>query len=234
MKRSISGILIFLSGIAIGVATYYLIDIGQNPEIVTDHSAKVTVPSDSSKSLLTESRPPLHKKNNHTVTNIDSILAEIDKNDTASTLREADTSEIEHDTSGLSAKSLGANNELITVRKDELIYRLNLPIHSSEVPAEIDPLDSLLIEDRYSKPDDQITTELWVSPLNYRGYKMSKKKLILFGIDAGKKLSLFYLKKNYYLKYGEIYYSLRYQEEFTPYTLLSDPETLQLLNEIND
>jgi hypothetical protein len=80
-------------------------------------------------------------------------------------------------------------------------------------------LDSLLTDDKMTPKQDQhkILVELWRSPVNYRGYKFSGRKLILFGVSSFDKLSLEYINRRLYLRQGNIIYGIDHSDDFRPF-----------------
>lgn len=77
-------------------------------------------------------------------------------------------------------------------------------------------LDSLLTDDRNVKHtiSNQIRVEFWKSPINYKGYKLSKEKLVLFGIFDFADVMLEIHQQNLYLKDKNIYYLLKSSDDF--------------------
>lgn len=80
-------------------------------------------------------------------------------------------------------------------------------------------LDSLLTDDKMTVRLDKhkVLVELWKSPVNYKGYKYTGKKLILFGFDSFDRLSLEYLNRRLLLRNGNNYFSIERTEDFKPY-----------------
>ena len=56
--------------------------------------------------------------------------------------------------------------------------------------------------------------EFWVSPVNYIGYKLSKDKLILFGIEEPDAVQLYTKEDKLWMKYGKEYYTLVESDDF--------------------
>jgi hypothetical protein len=67
-------------------------------------------------------------------------------------------------------------------------------------------------------------TEFWVSPINYRGYKMSKNKLVLFGIDEPDAVKLYRVNDGIYMSYLKEYYRLNDTFDFMSYQKLKEAE----------
>jgi len=86
-------------------------------------------------------------------------------------------------------------------------------------------IDSLLTDDKMTPRQDQnkVLVELWKSPVNYRGYKYSGRKLVLFGIDSFDKLSLEYLNRRLHLRQGNMLIPIDRTEDFKPYVPVRKP-----------
>ena len=82
-----------------------------------------------------------------------------------------------------------SNNNDVVVRKDELLSTKTLEVLNLDPVAKMNGKDSLLqkvsgIKDDRSTSKQYLNIEFWSSPLNYKGYKMSKYKLILYGVSS--------------------------------------------------
>ena len=77
-------------------------------------------------------------------------------------------------------------------------------------------LDSLLVDNYVpDKKDDKIRVEIWASPINTIGYRLSKEKLVLFGFYDFKNLNLYYLDEGgLQMKYLNNTYLLECGDEF--------------------
>ncbi|MEI7596201.1 MAG: hypothetical protein WCK02_10675 [Bacteroidota bacterium] len=129
------------------------------------------------------------------------------------------------DTLAIDSSSLNSvDNQEIIVKKDVLLKALKLYIYnalSADKRKKDNYLDSLLIDDHYSnKSQDIMVVEFWQSPVNYKGYKMSRTKLVLFGLEPLDNMMLKYIDGTMYLKYGIKYFKLSYSDEFQPYQLI--------------
>ncbi|HNP98101.1 MAG TPA: hypothetical protein PKK99_03555 [Bacteroidia bacterium] len=78
----------------------------------------------------------------------------------------------------------------------------------------LNPAAGLVEKDQ---PSSNYDVEFWVSPINYRGYKLIKNKLILFGIEEPDAVKLFLMDGNLFMKYGNEYYRLWSGAEFMAY-----------------
>jgi len=86
----------------------------------------------------------------------------------------------------------------IIVKKDELVGQRTLAVTDLDAA----PKDTAL-EKLSGIREPQLKTmqvEFWRSPLNYRGYKMSRNKLVLFGTEPADEVSLYKSGDEMYLR----------------------------------
>lgn len=91
-------------------------------------------------------------------------------------------------------------------------------------------LDSLLTDDKMTSRTglNKLRVELWKSPVNYKGYKFSGNKLILFGIENFDKLTIEYINKKLYFRNINTYYLIEHTDDFRPFIPVKKPE--QVIN----
>lgn len=122
-------------------------------------------------------------------------------------------------------------DENIIVRTDRMLTTKNLAIEGfdSKTQKQNEKLDSLLVEDN-TKHNATMRVEYWESPVNYKGYKLSQNKLVLFGIVPLEPLSLKVVGRAIYLKYQSNYYALEVSDEFRPFRMVVNDQIIKLLN----
>lgn len=82
------------------------------------------------------------------------------------------------------------------------------------IPEARDQRDSTLavIEERMSLspegPSKNIVVEKWYSPVNYRGYKFNRKKLLLYGVDKAAPVDVYFYLGEYYFAFDLRVYNL--------------------------
>lgn len=126
------------------------------------------------------------------------------------------------------------NTDDVLVRKDELLSTKTLEVLNLDPVAKMNGKDSLLqkvsgIKDDRSTAKQYLNIEFWSSPLNYKGYKMSKYKLILYGVSSPEGLKIFKLDEVTYLKSASFVYRLDATGEFKPYERITDESILNRL-----
>jgi len=123
------------------------------------------------------------------------------------------------------------------VKVEKLIRAFQLKVTMLNLPKGDHPIGKLLrktLDIRTQKEVDSYYVEIWHSPLNYRGYKRGKNKLILYGLSEDDELTLFGYKKNLYLQKENIVYKLRYTEKHKAYTEEIDTAILNKIFNRND
>jgi hypothetical protein len=78
------------------------------------------------------------------------------------------------------------------------------------------PLDDIL--------QNEYIVEFWLSPVNYEGYKMSKNKIILFGIELPDAVKLYRVNDVLYMNHLKSYYRLEITSEFKPYVRVKETD----------
>lgn len=120
----------------------------------------------------------------------------------------------------------------IVVRKDELLNVRTVELLNLSPPVVKTHRDSLLekvseIRDNRSIPGKQsMQIEFWKSPLNYKGYKLSKYNVILYGLKDTQNLKLFTLDDIFYMKHASVIYKLDYNADFKPFERVVDETIL--------
>ena len=69
---------------------------------------------------------------------------------------------------------------------------------------------------------DVYKVEFWISPVNYRGYKLINDKLVLFGVEEPDAVRLFVVNKNLIMKYGKEFYKLHPTHDFVSFTITKE------------
>jgi hypothetical protein len=127
----------------------------------------------------------------------------------------------------------GGFNENISVVKEEMIYSKSLAIINLDKKKEaVSKADTIFIEENFgNKPEAAIfNVEIWKSPINFKGYKTGKNKIVLFGVYDFKKLSLKKINEVIYLQCDNSYYVIESTDDFRPLALLSNKKLINQLS----
>lgn len=91
---------------------------------------------------------------------------------------------------------------------------LHTEIVNVRIPEARNRRDSTLavIEERMSlNPEEllqKVVVEKWYSPVNYRGYKFNRKKLMLYGVDKAEPVDVYFYLGEYYFAFNMRLYNL--------------------------
>lgn len=116
----------------------------------------------------------------------------------------------------------------IVVKKDQLLISIKLLAEDlSEGKTEAEKNESSIAKSTVEKLNPsgglpeieerstiEYMVEFWVSPVNYKGYKLIGNRLILFGIEEPDAVHLFSKNEKLWMKYGQDFYSLIPTENF--------------------
>ena len=141
------------------------------------------------------------------------------------------------DSSSVSKDSLileNPNSENLIVRKDELLSTKTVDVINLNPVTKLTAKDSLLQKVSGIKEDKSyykqfLNIEFWSSPLNYKGYNMSKYKLVVYGIASAEGIKLYNLDEVIYLKSASFVYRLDSSGDFKPYERITDEAVINKL-----
>ena len=114
-------------------------------------------------------------------------------------------------------------DENLNILSDVRLKLIKLPLkHLTEKIIDSDSLlkSAIDINDIDNK---YINVEFWESPVNFSGYKLSKSKLIIYGLSPQLEYQLFKKGKSYYLMVHSITYELFETAYFKQFTQISNP-----------
>lgn len=128
-----------------------------------------------------------------------------------------------------SVLSFSQNNpDDIVVKKDELLSVKNIDVVNYSIENK-NPKDSVLEKESGIKTDNLLSAfkvEFWQSPINYKGYKMSKNKLVLFGISQDEQLKIYKVDDAFYMKHLQNVYRLDFTNDFRQFESVKDQSLL--------
>jgi hypothetical protein len=81
-----------------------------------------------------------------------------------------------------------------------------------------------------SKENNQYLLEFWRTPLNSKGYRFMKNKIMLYGFVDHSNILLIGLHGKYYIKSFEIVYEIQNSPDFMPFVKVNNPELLSKLD----
>lgn len=96
-------------------------------------------------------------------------------------------------------------DEDINIRKDELIASRTVPIIYLNDPVKSDTIVKELLGIKGNLPEE-MKIQFWNSPLNYKGYKLSRNTLVVYGLSEQLAYEVYYKDGKHYLSNeGEFY-----------------------------
>lgn len=126
--------------------------------------------------------------------------------------------------------------EDIIIRKDQLMNSRSLEIvNTNPVASNVNGQKDSLAAKMAGVRDEHVTgrqfcsVEFWVSPLNYKGYKMNRNKIVLYGFPDPETVRLFRLDEEIYLHSSSAVYKLDYTSDFRPYEKVTNEAVLSRL-----
>lgn len=119
----------------------------------------------------------------------------------------------------------------VNINRDQLVESLKVKINYIK-PEKVSVEDSLLNKINNVKMGSRptyIEVEIWQSPIHYKGYKLGKNKLVVFGIDASSDILLFDLNDYVLLQSGSTYYRLEKTSDFKNLKKFNDQAVISRL-----
>jgi hypothetical protein len=119
-------------------------------------------------------------------------------------------------------------NSEIVVRTNELLGEKVVTLVNLDG---IKAIDSIRSKEAGIKeePGKAVTIEFWQSPLNYKGYTMSRSRLVLFGFNTEESVSLYRLDQTMFMKIAGGVFRLENTADFRQLERVTDEALLERL-----
>ncbi len=116
-------------------------------------------------------------------------------------------------------------DETIKILKEQKIGSKNIEIIYLKTE-KLSKKDSLLNQIIEVEPvnNKSIIIEFWESPIDFKGYKMSKSKIIVYGLEPQLNYDIYYKNGHYYLNLEQIYYELEETVSFKPFKMINEKD----------
>lgn len=88
--------------------------------------------------------------------------------------------------------------------------------------SKLNPAAGLIETPKSNNADYEV--EFWISPVNYRGYKLNSNKLVLFGIEEPDAVILYYIDNKLTMKYGQEFFRLNQSDEFVSFSTIKNTD----------
>jgi len=137
-------------------------------------------------------------------------------------------------TNASSADITAADSDIV-VMTNELISVIHVPLKDTDTgkvnkkTRESDSTLAAMSDVSDSNKNLSYRIEFWKSPLNYKGYKMSTGKIILYGINPVTPVSLVLRNQIHYLLVNQSAYRLDFTDDYKPYERVTDKTLLKKL-----
>ncbi len=118
----------------------------------------------------------------------------------------------------------------ITVAKEELLSVKNIKVIDLDANKKQDTLIGQLAGVSSSEYPNLFFVEFWRTPLNSKGYRMTRNRVILYGLSDFSNITIYKVEDNFYLKNDEFVYKISAGTEFKSLELVSDAELLAKIN----
>ncbi|HQQ93577.1 MAG TPA: hypothetical protein PLQ93_03410 [Bacteroidia bacterium] len=115
-----------------------------------------------------------------------------------------------------------AREELLSIRPIKLIRIGNSDSGSDSLAARLAEVDE--------NNSEQYTIEFWKTPLNSKGYRFTKNKLMLYGFVDFNNVLLYQVENDYFVKASGQVYHVNYGGDFKPLERVLDPDLLTRIN----
>ena len=118
----------------------------------------------------------------------------------------------------------------VNVAKEELLSVKNIKVINLDADAKRDTLTGKLAGVTNSDYPNLFFVEFWKTPLNSKGYRMTRNRVILYGLSDFSSITIYKVDDNYYLKDDDVVYKISSGTEFKPMELVSDSQLLAKIN----
>ena len=118
----------------------------------------------------------------------------------------------------------------IKVAQEELLSVKNIKVIDLDTHSKRDTLTGQLAGVTSSDYPNLFFVEFWKTPLNSKGYRRTRNRVILYGLSDFSSITIFKVDDNFYLKNDDVVYKISSGTEFKPMELVQDSELLAKIN----
>ncbi|MES2760705.1 MAG: hypothetical protein V4677_00810 [Bacteroidota bacterium] len=120
--------------------------------------------------------------------------------------------------------------EDVNVAQEELLSVKNIKVIDLDTDTKRDTLTGQLAGVTNPEYPNLFFVEFWKTPLNSKGYRMTRNRVILYGLSDFSSITIYKVDDNYYLKNDDVVYKISSGTEFKPMELVSDSQLLAKIN----
>lgn len=118
----------------------------------------------------------------------------------------------------------------IKVAQEELLSVKNIKVIDLDTRSKKDTLTGQLAGITNSDFPNLFFVEFWKTPLNSKGYRMTRNRVILYGLSDFSSVTIYKVDDNFYLKNDDVVYKISSGTEFKPMELVQDSNLLAKIN----
>lgn len=118
----------------------------------------------------------------------------------------------------------------INIAVDQLLSTKQIKAIVLNGSSEPDTLAQSLAGVNTASFSDSYTIEFWRTPLNSKGYRFIKNKIMLYGFTDHNNVLLYILNGHYFIKSFEVVYEIESNSEFQPFLRVNNSEVLSKLD----
>lgn len=118
----------------------------------------------------------------------------------------------------------------VKVAQEELLSVKNIKVINLDNESSRDTLTGQLAGITPTEFPNLFFVEFWKTPLNSKGYRMTRNRVILYGLSDFSSITIYKVDDNYYLKNDNIVYKISSGTEFKPMELVNDSNLLAKIN----
>lgn len=118
----------------------------------------------------------------------------------------------------------------IKVAQEELLSVKNIKVIDLDATSKRDTLTGQLAGVTSSDYPNLFFVEFWKTPLNSKGYRMTRNRVILYGLSDFSSITIYKVDDNFYLKNDDVVYKISSGTEFKPMELVQDSNLLARIN----
>jgi hypothetical protein len=122
------------------------------------------------------------------------------------------------------------NDDGMNIAQEELLSVKNIKVINLDEQPKRDTLMGQLAGISKSDYPNLFFVEFWKTPLNSKGYRMTRNRVILYGLSDFSSITIYKVDENYYLKNDDVVYKISSGTEFKPMELVQDSDLLAKIN----
>ena len=120
--------------------------------------------------------------------------------------------------------------EDVNVAQEELLSVKNIKVINLDTDSKRDTLTGQLAGVTNAEYPNLFFVEFWKTPLNSKGYRMTRNRVILYGLSDFSSITIYKVDDNFYLKNDDVVYKISSGTEFKPMELVHDSDLLAKIN----